>query len=513
MNVSIKKSAKKRLKLFCDNSGLLNHVKRQFSVKNPNAKYMRWGQEILSCISPSYTFHHGLAIDIIKAIKEFDPTIIVDVSDVKDIIMPMSLVTEESELEQPKTEFDYHDYQLDSVQLGLKFGRGIFELATSAGKSLIIYGLIRNYVNKLGRKTFLVLVPGKQHVAQMAGDLEEYGWNSEDICQFTAERDRSYAGQSVIISNTSWILLHGKELPDIDIVMIDEVHGLKPGNKISTYVSKLPTHMKFGFTGTLPSDMMAKWNVIGLTGPVLKKIRAKVLQDRGFIALNHMIAIKFIHNKRLNPPEELTRLMRMAEEDGNPDLIGEMRLQLAKSRFPTEWHYIEDCEFTNQFIVRMMCSFPGNTIMLYDHTIHGDKLEEYARTISPDRKIFRIDGSVSVDDREDVREAMENYNDCLLIANTKCVSTGISIKNINNIGFCFSAGTSSAKIIQSIGRGLRLKRGKRDVKIVDFWHDFRYSIDHFNQRVKMYEEHYEKGMKDIIHKNVQVSDTNYIDKL
>ncbi len=210
MKVTFKPSIKKRIKLQCTHPELLNYIKRKFSIKNPNAKYMKWGQDLVSCISPSYTFHHGLAFDVIRAVKEFDSTIEVDVSQIQEILLPMSI--RDPEIQQPdNTKYTYYDYQEDSIRLGLKFGRGIFELATSAGKSLIIYGLIKNYWENIGSKKVLILVPGKQLVSQMAGDLEDYGMSTDKICRYTAEGDREYTGQNVIISNTAWILLHGKK--------------------------------------------------------------------------------------------------------------------------------------------------------------------------------------------------------------------------------------------------------------------------------------------------------------
>lgn len=296
-------------------------------------------------------------------------------------------------------------------------------------------------------------------------------------------------------------------------ILVSNCHGLKCSNKISTYVSKLPTHMKFGFTGTLSNWLPDAWNAIGLTGPILKKMRAKKLQDRGFIAVNRTIAVKFLHDKNLKAPPELLEMMKIAQDQRDDELIGMLKLEIAKARFPTEWHYIEDCRWTNEFIVKMMASFPGNTILLYDHTEHGDQYEEIFRTYYPDRKIFRIDGSVALKHREEVRVAMEEYDDCFTLGNSKCFAVGISIKNINNVGFGFSSGTSAQKIIQAIGRGLRLKEGKTDVKIVDFWHDFRYSMKHFTARTKLYKEHYDIEMDDIIHKNVKVIPINYIDSL
>lgn len=477
MEVKLKKLNKNRLRIISDSQELLNFVRKHFTVKNPTYRFQPFGQKHLSCISPTNTCHHGLALDIIQRVRAFDRTTSVDVSEVKDLIMPFSFKVNTSDLLQPiNKEYKYRDYQADAIIRGLRSGRGTFEMATNAGKSLIIYGLIQNYWHQQGnRSKILILVPNIQLVAQMKKDLIDYGMDESVICTFSAKFSREIDPKSdIIISNRQWLEGHANELPtNIDIAMVDEVHGLSTGNEVSKFVSGLKTQKRFGFTGSMPDWGPNHWNIIGLCGRILKVKRPKELQDEGYAAPTKIVAIRFRHPSQPQPPDDVT----------DP-------LERAKMMYPLEWHHIEECDFSNNYIVKVMNGFANNTMVLYDHVDHGYRLKELLLESGTDREVFLIDGSTPLDYREEVRARMEQSNNCFLFGNTKCVGTGINIKNIHNIGFAFSSGRAATKIVQAIGRGLRTNENKQRLLLVDFYHSLKYSSEHFKDRIALYEANY-----------------------
>ena len=82
---------------------------------------------------------------------------------------------------------------------------------------------------------------------------------------------------------------------------------------------------------------------------------------------------------------------------------------------------------------------------------------------------------------------MEKEDNILCIAITKIFSTGINIKNLHNI-ILAAGGKSSVTVVQSIGRGLRLHPGKKELNIFDICDKgFKYSIAHADKRLKIYE--------------------------
>lgn len=135
-------------------------------------------------------------------------------------------------------------------------------------------------------------------------------------------------------------------------------------------------------------------------------------------------------------------------------------------------------------MVNFASKLNGNSIILYDHNDHGKLLFDLA--VASGRKTFMIFGETELDKREDIRSLMESESGILLVANTKCFSVGINIKNIQNIIFAFSSGKGITKIMQSIGRGLRRTEYKHTMNLVDFYHNFKYSTIHYRKRKKLY---------------------------
>ena len=61
------------------------------------------------------------------------------------------------------------------------------------------------------------------------------------------------------------------------------------------------------------------------------------------------------------------------------------------------------------------------------------------------------------------------------------MSTGINIKRLNSVVFCFNS-KSTSRIIQSIGRILRLHKEKEYAELIDIVFNTKYSVKHFNER-------------------------------
>ena len=75
----------------------------------------------------------------------------------------------------------------------------------------------------------------------------------------------------------------------------------------------------------------------------------------------------------------------------------------------------------------------------------------------------------------------------LIIAISKIFSTGINIKNLHYIIFG-GGGKAKIKIIQSIGRGLRLHKGKKELIIIDIMDLLTYGIKDGEKRMNLYDE-------------------------
>lgn len=87
----------------------------------------------------------------------------------------------------------------------------------------------------------------------------------------------------------------------------------------------------------------------------------------------------------------------------------------------------------------------------------------------------------------------EKVKNAVLIASFGTFAQGVNVKRLHHIVFA-SPSKSRYRILQSIGRGLRLHASKKVVyimDIVDDAHDKRYhnyAVKHWAQRVQFYEE-------------------------
>ena len=108
-----------------------------------------------------------------------------------------------------------------------------------------------------------------------------------------------------------------------------------------------------------------------------------------------------------------------------------------------------------------------------------------------DRKVFFVYGGTPVEDRENIRAIMEKESNAIVIASFGTFQRGINIKNLHNIIFA-SPSKSIIRILQSIGRGLRLFLGKDVATLYDISDDLRsgtyvnHTLKHFAIRLKIY---------------------------
>ena len=92
---------------------------------------------------------------------------------------------------------------------------------------------------------------------------------------------------------------------------------------------------------------------------------------------------------------------------------------------------------------------------------------------------------------------MKDRSDVIIIAISKIFSTGINIPNLHNIIFA-SAGKAKIKIMQSIGRALRLHPTKKLANIFDIADNTKYGKIHLTERKKLYDlEKYDYTEKEI----------------
>ena len=331
--------------------------------------------------------------------------------------------------------FTPRDYQLESASKALSKGKGIIVLPTSAGKTLTIALMASTALKSKNYKT-LILVPNIQLVQQTYQDFLEYGLDPDIISKWTGNYE--FQQTDIVIANNQ-ILLSEKQditvLDNFDVVVVDECHKLASAEKITKLIKKLKCKHIFGFTGSLPSEQFNEWSLNRIFGPILYHKKSIELRENQFISKVRVVALEL--------------------EYKNPPHFTKSSMSDPTAGYEEEINWLHTNEFRNNIIQKIVDKLDTNTLILVDRIVHGEHLLEFLKTNLNSKQIYFIQGSVDVEEREHVRQVMEQHSGIVCIAISKIFSTGISIKNLHNVVFA-AIGKARIKIIQSIGRSLRL---------------------------------------------------------
>ena len=356
------------------------------------------------------------------------------------------------------------DYQVEGVYDALRHNRKLLISPTASGKSLMIYSLVRYYVDK-GEKILLV-VPTTSLVEQMYKDFQDYGWDSESYCH------RIYAGKEKTnefpVTITTWQSVHKLDrsfFTDYDVVIGDEAHLFKSKSLVSIMTKLEHAKYRYGFTGTLDGTQTHKWVLEGLFGPTYKVTRTDDLMKEGHLSKLDIQCLVLKH-----PPQKF-------------------------ETYQDEIEYLISHEQRNKFITNLTLDLKGNTLILYSRVeTHGAILyEKINNNKQSDRKVFFVHGGVDADERELIREITEREINAIIVASYGTFSTGINIRNLHNVIFA-SPSKSRVRNLQSIGRVLRKGTNKIKAILYDISDDCtynsrkNYTLNHLIERIKIYNE-------------------------
>ena len=360
------------------------------------------------------------------------------------------------------------DYQIDAISHAIATNRSLLISPTASGKSLVIYCLVR-YYQMMELKT-LILVPTTSLVEQMYKDFEDYGWSSGTYCQKIYQGHDRKVVKDVVIS--TWQSLHRMPRPyfrQFGAVFGDEAHLFK-AKSLTGIMTKLD-HCKyrFGLTGTLDGTQTHRLVLEGLFGKAKYVVTTKELID------NKTLADLQINCIVLNYPDEDRQIVKEFD-------------------YGEELEYIVTKVERNIFLSNLVGHCTGNTLCLFQFVEkHGKPLYSIIEEKYKDRKVFFVYGGVDTDTREQIREIVENEDGAIIVASYGTFSTGINIRNISNIVFA-SPSKSKIRVLQSLGRGLRLGHKSRSLKVFDISDDLsidcklNFTLRHFKERINIYSE-------------------------
>ena len=452
---------KKKMRIQCD-SHLFLQIREHFSVQNKNAIFAkrknRFAASRKYVITPTGLCDVGLYSEIMTYITNTFSNEHVNVCD--SLKNRLKIGNETSIF----TGFNVNlrDYQQDALEIAFKTGHGVSILGTGAGKTFTTAALIENYYRiSTNTSTFkcIVLVPTLDLVKQTYDEFIALGISC--TCTKWTGKEQPDLTSNVVVANYA-IFQTQFEKNDwvnyIDLLIVDECHKVLSNNLISKLISKIHTYNKYGFTGTLPTDVYEQWCIIGKLGPVLYTKSSSELRDRNYLTSVEVKVIELNYSDAKLP------------------------------NYRAELEYLYTNTSRNEFITRLCMKLANNTLILVNHIAHGEELYAFMCKIADlhQKQVVFIQGSVDIDVRDSIKQQMEVDNNIICIAISAIFSTGVNIKNLHNIIFA-AGGKSFIRTVQSIGRGLRLHKNKDKLIIIDLEDNLKYGKAHGTARKNIYQ--------------------------
>ena len=449
---------------------------KKFEFEKPGARYLpsvrlgRWNGKI-SYFSLAGSTFLNLLDQIIPYLMEHDYDIEIDDRRQPHPELKFDVVNEDTFAdtlwpkghEREGQPVVLRDYQVEIVNNFLANPQSLQEVATGAGKTLMTAALAKS-VEQYGRS--LVIVPNTSLVVQTEADFinlgldvgvyfgarKEYGkthtictWQSLNILlkKISGEEDRDPEMEEFFFD-------------DIACVIVDEVHMAKADvlkTMLTGVFSNIP--IRWGLTGTIPKAAMDKVSLLVSLGPVIGKLSASELQDRGVLANCHVNIVQL--KDKVEFTNYQSELKHLLEDENRLDKMADLIREVNKT---------------------------GNTLVLVDRVNAGKELVSRL-----DNAVF-VNGGTKLTERKEEYDEVATSDDKIIVATYGVAAVGINIPRIFNL-VLIEPGKSFVRVIQSIGRGIRKAEDKDFVQIWDITSSCKFAKRHLTQRKAFYKEaHY-----------------------
>jgi superfamily II DNA or RNA helicase len=392
------------------------------------------------------------------------------------------------------------DYQYDTVKAlfsqkigGVPFPRGIVSAATNAGKSLIAASIVKSICDKT---SCLILTPRVEIFNQFVKWFRDYF--DEEIGQFNTKRCEL---ENITIAMITTMYARRKSsvvkgmLDYYGCIIVDEAHH-SSSDSWSKVIGRSKAAIKVGLSGTaLKMEHYRNMRTLGLFGPVVASITNKDLVDSGYSAKPHITILNYnqpdlMDDERIGiwtyEINELNRKSKALTKSGGYTYAIDKRLrELRRKVYTLAYNLgISECE-TRAMCVHDVISIhsEGQILIIVNKIDHGKFLRKYL--LGCGVGCVFVSGQDSDTTRISVLNDFTKGKIKVLIA-TMIYKEGIDVPSIDVLILAMG-GKAPITVLQTFGRGLRTRKGKKSVPVYDF-NDLSHKIlaEHSAQRISIY---------------------------
>ena len=366
----------------------------------------------------------------------------------------------------------FNDHQVEAINNFFADTQSMQEIATGAGKTVITAALSHACEEHKGRT--IVVVPNRSLVKQTEEDYKLMGLDVGVIFGGRHEYDHTHTiatwqSLSKMNKDKNGLSLEefvagshlnferfvaGEDDPRrIIAIIVDECHGMKAEvlkGMMQGPFAQVP--IRWGVTGTIPKEDFDFFALKTSIGDVIGEVTAKELQEKGILAKCNV------------------NILQLKDWGDYGNYQSEMKYLTGD---------VERLKQISNIITHI--SEDGNVLLLVNHIKTGMTLEQMIPN-----SVF-LSGKDKDEKRKEEFEKAHEEDHIVIIATYGIAAVGLNIPRIFNLAM-LEPGKSFVRVIQSIGRGLRLAHDKDHVEVWDITSTCKYAKRHLTQRKKYYKE-------------------------
>ena len=369
---------------------------------------------------------------------------------------------------------NFREYQKIVIDTSIKKQRGIIQVATGGGKTIIAAGIIARlnvptifcvHTKDLLQQAYDVFsnvlkIPigmvgaGVVKIEKVNICMMQTLGHALDFKYIPADEFDTYAEESPSMKAKMDIL---RMINNIHCVIVDECHHISA----ITYVdlmSSLPTAtFRFGLSGTPFRDDGRDLVLNAFAGQLLCKVSASYLIDKGFLL---QPTIQMVNTPFL--PEDINANYNTIYRD-----------------------HVVNNEPRSKLIVKYVKGFykeKRKILILVTQVKHGKILYEMIKKVDP--KVQLLIGEVDFKTRTDLIQQMKDGKLHTIIG-TSLADEGLDIPILDTL-ILAGGGKSSVRALQRIGRIIRLHPDKKNPLVIDLVDNARFLNNHARKRIYIY---------------------------
>lgn len=437
-------------------NSMANLIAKELSVKVPNywfsAKFKSgyWDGTQKFFNRPGNTFPTGLlpiVVDLLQTNWDIEPVIEDRRKSVNEYdLNPIHYGYNISDCKVAR------DYQVETLNnlinnkvCGIRFTRGVVNIATNGGKTAIAISFIKELYKKLvdNNTTFLFITHSKEIAKQAKKSIED---DLDVDVGFIGDGKWDVKHVTVAIVTTLYRRINKDEFHNLVNKTIgfvaDECHHSSSTSWYDVFSKFTNASIRIGLTGTVDdTNPVNEMRLYSCTGQIINRISNDFLIENGFSA--KPICIFFAVTTPELEGESYSDAYNMGVVDNNERL--EYIVQICK----------KETDSSNVVLI------------LVEHIEHGEIIKNELDALG--RRVFFTNGTLDTNVRQELLNGLKNGEVDILIS-TSILDEGVDVSNINAIIYARGM-KSSRKLLQGIGRGLRKKEDDSKLRFYDFIDD------------------------------------------